>query len=35
MSLTNDIENQQMNKVKMRDHSAKKKKSLRDVKLRR
>jgi hypothetical protein len=34
MSLTNDIENQQMNKVKMRDHSTKKKKSLRDLKLR-
>lgn len=38
MSLTNDIENtninQQMTKVKMRDHSTKKKKGLRDLKLR-
>lgn len=36
MSLTNDIENtnQQMTKVKMRDHTSKKKKGLRDLKLR-
>ena len=34
MSLTNDIEDHQNNKVKMRDHNAKKKKSLRDLKLR-
>jgi hypothetical protein len=34
MSLTNELENQSINKVKMRDHSTKKKKSLRDLKLR-
>jgi hypothetical protein len=34
MSLTVDTENQQMTKVKMRDHSGKKKKSLRDLKSR-
>jgi hypothetical protein len=33
-SLTNDIENQPITKVKMRDHSTKKKKGLRDLKLR-
>ena len=34
MSLTVDTENEQMTKVKMRDHSGKKKKSLRDLKSR-